>query len=167
MMRALVLCLGLTGLIVATASAAPSNRIKRQRADRATAEHLAALMPEPIKDWKATRPSLSWRDGGAEARVHYWTTQGRERFTLVFETRTRGLFYKQDMLKNPELAKRRGYEVRTIADQPALVRNLPGKSEVRIWLDDRILVFAIGSAKVGTIEEQLKAIDFKKVGAVK
>ncbi len=166
MIRAMVLALGLTGLALAPAHAL-SDKAKQRRLDRATAQHLAALMPEAIKDWSATRPRISWRDGGAEARARYWTTQGNQRFTLVYETRTRGLHYKQKLLTTPDLAKRRGYEVRKINDQPALIRAFPGKTEVRIWLDDRILVLAIGTAKIETIEEHLKTIDFKKVGAVK
>ncbi|MEQ8699828.1 MAG: hypothetical protein RLT05_25120 [Bauldia litoralis] len=166
MMRAIVLALALAGLTVAPAGAA-SDKVKQQRLDRASSQHFAALMPEAIKDWQATRPKVSWRDGGAEARARYWTTHGNERFTLVYETRTRGLNYKRDLLEKPDLAKRRGYEVRKINDQPALIRAIPGKTEVRIWLGGRILVFAIGSAKIETIEEHLKLIDFKKVGAVK
>ncbi len=166
MMRAIVLALALAGLTAAPASAV-SDKVKQQRLDRASAQNFAALMPEAIKDWQATRPKVSWRDAGAEARARYWTTHGNERFTLVYETRTRGLHYKQDLLEKPDLARQRGYEVRKINDQPALIRNIPGKTEVRIWLGGRILVLAIGSAKIETIEEHLKLIDFKKVGAVK
>jgi hypothetical protein len=167
MMRAIVLALGLAGLAAAGPAHAASDKVKQRRMDRATAQHLAALMPEAIEGWKGTRPKISWRDGGAEARARYWTTQGSERFTLVYETRTRGLHYKQDLLEKPDRAKRRGYAVRTINEQTALVRDFPGKSEVRIWLDNRILVLAIGTAKMETIEAHLKLIDFKKIGAVK
>ena len=154
-------------LAAAQPAAAQSDRARQLRADRATAQHFAALMPKPAEAWKATQPKPDWRDDGAEARARYWTTDGQGRFTLVIETRSRGLMYKKDRLDDPRGAERRGYTVAKVGDRPALVRARPGKTEVRLWVDDRILVLAIGTASFEEIEAHLKTLDFAKLAAVK
>ena len=132
----------------------------------AAAQRLASLLPEARAGWKTGRPRTSWRRSRIEATRRYRATEGYDSFVIRYETHSRSLLYKYDLLSDPERAKRRGYAVKEIEGMQALVRDLGHKREIRIWPNKYVLVMAVGSAKLEEIESHLKIIRFKEVSTV-
>jgi len=156
------------GMAVLAGAIISSPVLAQKRADKATALRLAEFMPAPLEDWNSGKPRIGWLNGGGSARALYWSKKpGVGSYTITFEVRTRGIDYKKDLLKERKRAARRGYQFRKIAETVALVKTSLKKVEFRMWYKGRILVLAKGSAKLETIEEHLKKIDFEKLGGVK
>jgi len=145
-----------------------SSVLAQKRADRATALRLAEFMPEPLEDWNSGKPRIGWLNGGGSARALYWSKKpGVGSYTITLEVRTRGIDYKKNLLEDRKRAARRGYQFRKIAETVAMVKKSLKKVEIRMWYKDRILILAKGSAKLETIEEHLKTIEFEKLAGVK
>jgi hypothetical protein len=132
----------------------------------AAAQRLASLLPEARAGWKTGRPRTSWRRSRIEATRRYRATEGYDSFVIRYETHSRSLLYKYDLLQDPKQAKRRGYTVKEIEGMPALVRDLGHKREIRIWPNKYVLVMAVGTAKLEEIESHLKIVRFKEVSGV-
>ena len=140
----------------------------QKRSDRATAQRLAELMPEPLEEWNAGKPRIGWLNGGASVRARYWSKKpGEGNYTISLEVRTRGIDYKKELLKDQARAARRGYKFTKIAETPVLVKTSLKRIELRFWYKDRILVFAKGTVPLEKLEEHLKKIDYDKLGAIK
>jgi hypothetical protein len=130
------------------------------------AQRLAALLPEARAGWRTGRPRTSWRRSRIEATRRYRATEGFDSFMIRYETHSRSLLYKFDLLRDAKQAKRRGYTVKKFQGMLALVRDLGHKREIRIWPNKYVLVMAVGSAKLEEIESHLKIVKFKQVSRV-
>ncbi len=132
----------------------------------AASQRLASLLPEARAGWKTGRPRTSWRRSRIEATRRYRATEGFDSFTIRYETHSRSLLYKYELLQDPKRAKRRGYTIKKFDGMLALVRDLGHKREIRIWPNKYILVMAVGSAKLEEIESHLKIVKFKEISRV-
>lgn len=155
-------------VVMAAVVTGTSPSLAQKRADKATAQRLAELMPEALEEWNAGKPRIAWLNGGGSARALYWSKKpGGGSYTISMEARTAGINYKKNLLKDRRRAARRGYTFTKVADTVALVKKSLKKVEIRFWFKNRILVLAKGAVPLETLQEHLKTIDYEKLGGIK
>ena len=137
--RLSLICL-CTVLLFSTTTAAQQKSYTPAQ-NRNAAYQIKALLPPAPDDWRAGRARTDWRSDGVSARRSYRPKSGAGRINLIIETRTRGLNYKKDLLGRAAKARDRGYTIKKIGENLALIRHTPFRGELRMWVDGRFLVF--------------------------
>ncbi len=160
----------LIGVALALVVLAPAVEAGMAR-DRNTARIFAGLMPPLLEGWIGNKATISVRGGNspliAARRTYRLKDKSRQKITIVYEAKSRGLTYRKDLLASNDKAKRFGYFIKKYGDQLALVRNGFRKREIRLWVKNQKLVLLIGSATIKEMEAYLNTIDFEKLAAVK